>query len=94
MTPDYDRAATKAAEILIKYGVCTAPVDPIPIFKRADGFNVVTFTEMSSRIGMDRKDLISSFEAENHDAVSSAVPAGYSHRPPVLFRYNLGHPLV
>ena len=71
MKPDYDRAATAAAEILIKYGINTAPIDPIPIFKKADNFNVVTFTEMSKQIGMDRSALISSFEAENHDAVSS-----------------------
>ena len=90
MTPDYDRAATKAAEILIKYGVCTAPVDPIPIFKRADGFNVVTFTEMSSRIGMDRKELISSFEAENRDAVSSAYMK--DGRPHYLVAYNMRLP--
>ena len=90
MTPDYDRAATKAAEILIKYGVCTAPVDPIPIFKRADGFNVVTFTEMSSLIGMNRKELISSFEAENHDAVSSAyMRDGKAH---YLVAYNMRLP--
>ena len=66
MTPNYDRAATAAAEILIKYGICTAPVDPIPIFKKADGFNVVTFTEMSHIIGIDRQDLLSSFDASNH----------------------------
>ena len=71
MTPDFDRAATAAAEVLIKYKICTAPVDPIPIFKKADGFNVVTFTEMSRISGVDRKELLSSFDASNRDAVSS-----------------------
>ena len=71
MTPDFDRAATAAAEILIKYGVSKAPVDPIPIFKRAPGFNVITFTEMSKLIGISRNDLVSTFDAENHDAVTS-----------------------
>lgn len=71
MTPDFDRAATSAAEILIKYAITTAPVDPIPIFKKADNFNVVTFTEMSKKIGISRFDLVSTFEAENHDAVTS-----------------------
>lgn len=71
MTPDYDRAATAAAEILIKYGINSAPIDPIPIFKKAPGFNVVTFTEMSSIIGVPRSDLVSTFDAENHDAVTS-----------------------
>lgn len=90
MTPDFDRAATAAAEILIRYGINTAPVDPIPIFKKAPGFNVVTFTEMSNLIGMDRRELISTFEAENHDAVSSAyVKDG---KPHYLVAYNMRLP--
>ena len=90
MTPDFDRAATAAAEILIKYGISTAPVDPIPIFKKADGFNVVTFTEMSRLIGIDRADLLSAFDAENHDAVSSAyLKEGHPH---YLVAYNMRLP--
>jgi len=90
VTPDFNRAATKAAEILIKYGICTAPVDPIPIFKKADDFNVVTFTEMSAQIGMDRHELVSTFEAENHDAVSSVyLKNGRNH---YLVAYNMRLP--
>ena len=90
MIANFDRAATAAAEILIRYNVKTAPVDPIPIFKNAPGFNVVTFTEMSSRIGMDRKELVSSFEAENHDAVSSVyIKDGKQH---YLVAYNMRLP--
>ena len=90
MTPDYDRAATAAAEILIKYGVSTAPVDPIPIFKRAPGFNVITFTEMSKLIGVSRNDLVSAFDAENHDAVTSVhVRNGEKH---YIVAYNMRLP--
>lgn len=90
MTPDYDRAATAAAEILIKYGICTAPVDPIPIFKKAPGFNVVTFTEMSRMVGVDRQDLLSSFDASNRDAVSSVyLKNGKKH---YLVAYNMRLP--
>lgn len=90
MTPDYDRAATAAAEILIKYGIGTAPVDPIPIFKKAPGFNVVTFTEMSRMIGSDRKSLVSAFDAENHDAVSSVfLKNGIPH---YIVAYNMRLP--
>ena len=90
MTPDFDRAATLAAEILIKYNISTAPVDPIPIFKKAEGFNVVTFTEMSRMIGIDRADLLSAFEAENHDAVSSVyLKNGTKH---YLVAYNMRLP--
>lgn len=90
MTPDFDRAATAAAQILIKYRISTAPVDPIPIFKRAPGFNVVTFTEMSKMIGMPRSDLVSTFEAENHDAVSSVYMKDGT--PHYLVAYNMRLP--
>ena len=90
MNPDFDRAATAAAEILIKYGVSSAPVDPIPIIKKADGFNVVTFTEMSRMIGMDRRDLLSSFDTENHDAVSAVVVKDGKTR--CLIAYNMRLP--
>ena len=90
MTPDFDRAATAAAEILIKYGISTAPVDPIPIFKRAPGFNVITFTEMSKLIGVPRNDLVSAFDAENHDAVTSVhVRNGKKH---YIVAYNMRLP--
>ena len=90
MNPDFDRAATAAAEILIKYGINTAPVDPIPIFKKAPGFNVVTFTEMSRMIGMDRSDLLSSFQTESHDAISSVyIKDG---KPHYLVAYNMRLP--
>ena len=90
MTPDFDRAATAAAEILIKYGICTAPVDPIPIFKKADGFNVVTFTEMSRISGVDRQELLSSFDASNRDAVTSVyLKNGTKH---YLVAYNMRLP--
>lgn len=90
MEPNYDLAATRAAETLIKYGVCKAPVDPIAIFKRAAGFNVFTFTEMSQLIGIDRKALVSSFDAENHDAVSSVYMRG--GKPHYLIAYNMRLP--
>ena len=90
MTPNYDRAATAAAEVLIKYGISTAPIDPIPIFKKADNFNVVTFTEMSRMVGMSRHDLVSTFEAENHDAISSVyLKDGRKH---YLVAYNMRLP--
>lgn len=90
MNPDFDRAATAAAEILIKYGISTAPVDPIPIIKKAEGFNVITFAEMSRMVGVDRSDLLSSFDASNHDAVSSVYMK--NGRPHYLVAYNMRLP--
>ena len=71
MTPDYELAATLAMEMLIKHNITTAPVLPLPVFKRTPGVLVLSFTELSGRIGLDRQNLLSSFDAENHDAVTS-----------------------
>ena len=71
MIPDYDLAAIKAMETLIKHNICTAPVDPLPIFKRTPGVLVLSFTEMSRKIGMDRANLLTAFDTEQHDAVTS-----------------------
>ena len=71
MTPDYNRAAVAAMEMLVKHGITSAPVDPLPVFKYAPGVLVLSFTEMSNQIGIDRNNLLTSFETENHDAVTS-----------------------
>ena len=71
MTPDYNRAAVAAMEMLVKHGITSAPVDPLPVFKYAPGVLVLSFTEMSNQIGIDRDNLLTSFETENHDAVTS-----------------------
>ena len=71
MTPDYERAAIAAMEMLIKHNINTAPVLPLPVFKRTPGVLVLSFTELSGRIGVDRDNVLSSFDTENHDAVTS-----------------------
>lgn len=71
MMPDYELAARKATEMLIKHQISTAPVIPLPVFKRTPGCLVLSFTEMSGRIGVDRDQLVSMFDAEQHDAVTS-----------------------
>ena len=71
MTPDYERAAIAAMNMLIKHNISTAPVDPLPVFKRTPGVLVLSFTEMSRTIGVDRDNILSAFDTENHDAVTS-----------------------
>jgi len=71
MTPDYELAALKATEMLIKHNINSAPVIPLPVFKRTPGCLVLSFTELSGRIGVDRDNLLSMFDTENHDAVTS-----------------------
>ena len=71
MTPDYERAAIAAAEMLIKHNINTAPVLPLPVFKRTPGVLTLSFTEMSARLGIDRGNILTAFETESHDAVTS-----------------------
>ena len=71
MTPDFQKAATKALETLIKYGIKTAPVDPLPILKQIPGVLVMSFSEMSDCVGMDRNNLISTFGLTNMDATTT-----------------------
>lgn len=51
MTPDYNNAATKAAETLIKYGVKSAPVSPFPILEQMENVIVTSFSDMSESFG-------------------------------------------
>lgn len=71
MTPDYEKAAIKATETLIKYGISTAPVMALPIFKKAPGVLVLSFAEMSHKMGIERDNLKTLFGLENQDAVTS-----------------------
>ena len=71
MTPDFQTAAIRATEMLIKHSISAAPVLPLPIFKRTPGVLALSFTEMSAKIGVDRDNLLTAFEAESHDAVTS-----------------------
>lgn len=69
--PDYDRAATAAAEVLIKHNIVSAPVMPLPILKTTPGVIVLSFAEMANKIGLDRTSVISAFVAENRDVITS-----------------------
>lgn len=73
-TPDYDYAATKAYETLIKYQITSAPVAPLAIIKDIPGVVVVSFTELSARFGMNRDDLVTMFGDKNQDAVTTVRP--------------------
>lgn len=71
MSPNNDRAATAAAETLIRYRITSAPVMPLPILKSMPGVLVLSFTEMADRMGLDRENVISTFNVENRDVVTS-----------------------
>ena len=68
MTPNLERAATAAAQTLIDFNVTSAPVAPLRILKSIPGVIVLSFSEMASGIGIDRKDLVDKYSEANRDA--------------------------
>ena len=72
MTPDYQTAAIKATETLIKYNISSAPIDPLPILKKYPGVLVLSFAEMSEDVGIERKRVVSIFGDKNQDAITTA----------------------
>jgi len=46
MTPDYNKAAAKAAETLIRHGVKTAPVSPIAILEGMDNVILSSYSDL------------------------------------------------
>ena len=67
-TPNLERAATAAAQILIDFNVTSAPVAPMRILKAIPGVIVLSFSEMATNIGMERRDLLDSFGDMSRDA--------------------------
>ena len=70
MTPNCTQAAVRAAETLIRYGVRTTPISPLPILEQMDNVIVTSFAEMSEARGIRQSDLMSLF-GKNRDAVTS-----------------------
>ena len=69
MKPDFDRAATKAAEILIENQITGTPVDSLSILLNYPRVRVMSFANFASQAGLSRHDLIPLF-GENQDAAT------------------------
>ena len=67
---DYNKAATLAAETLVRYNVRSAPVSPLPILEQMGNVIVISFSEMSDLSGLKRSDIVPLF-GKNRDAISS-----------------------
>lgn len=85
MNPNYDRAATKAMEILIENDIHNAPIDPFPILKNYPGVMMVSFEEMSDSLNIDRNDIIRSCR-KSPDAVTAIQVDGNDLR--YIVAYN------
>lgn len=70
MSPDFNTAATRAAETIIKYGIKKAPVVPLQILEQMDNVVITSFTEMCDSSGIRPCDLKPLF-GKSQDAVTS-----------------------
>ena len=86
MIPDFQNAAIKATETLIKYKVGTAPVAPLPILKAMPGVLVMSFESISQEINTDRKCVLSMLGERNQDAYT--VVNIVDGKPQYLVMYN------
>ena len=92
--PDYDRAAIKAAEMLIKHQTSAAPVDPFTMLRKIPGVIMVSFAELSSKLGIDRDNLVTMFGESNQDAVTSVKPKEGSLEYIVTYNQRLPYYLM
>lgn len=86
MTPDYQRAAIKATETLIMYGISSAPVSSLSILKKTPGVLVFTYQAISDKIDQDRRCLISMFGDGNQDAFTTVNMK--DGKPQYIVTYN------
>ena len=86
MTPDYQKAAIKATETLIKFGINSAPVSPLPILKNTPGVLVFSYQSISNHIDQDRRCVISMFGDGNQDAFTTVNMK--DGKPQYIVTYN------
>lgn len=75
MTPDYDRAAVAAMNLLIENNITETPIKPMPILLNYKGVRVMPFTHMADEAGIEREDLIPMF-GSNQDAATFHLSMG------------------
>lgn len=69
MTPDYDRAAIAAMQLLVDNQVTETPIIPLPLLLNRAGVRVLSFARMANEAAMERDELIPLFVA-NQDAAT------------------------
>lgn len=92
MIINFDLAATKATEILIKYHISTAPIDPLPVLKKFPGVVVVPFAEAAHKVGIERESLLDMMGNESRAAVTTVQQIDVETRYIVV--YNQRMPFV
>ena len=94
MTPDFETAALRATETLIKYGISSTPVDPLPILKQIPGVLTVSYESMSTDMDLDRSCMMSLFGEKNQDAFTSVYYKDGKPQYLVTFNQRLPHALI
>ena len=92
-TPNLDAAAIKALETLIKHHTNAAPVDPFTMIKSTPGVIVISFTEMSTRFGVDRENIVTLFD-KNLDAVTTVKPHDGALEYVIMYNQQLPYYLM
>lgn len=71
--PDYDKAAIKAAETLIRFGIDSAPINPISMIQQMPNeVQLYSFTDFADKNGIPRQDLMKTVSFSS-DAFSSSI---------------------
>ena len=90
MTPDYDRAAIAAMQMLIDHQITETPIVPLPMLKNYPGCRVMSFTHMADQAGMERADLVPLF-GPRQDAATFRLTMGLENVEYVVV-YNMRLP--
>ena len=90
---DYTKAATSAAETLIKYAVTASPVAPLPILKKMKNVVVISFTDISEAYDIKYRELIPIF-GKNLDAITSVYTENGQQQYIVAYNSNLPFNMV
>lgn len=72
MTPDYEKAAAAAMNLLIEKQIRKTPIDALDILLNTEGVRVMTFSSMALETGRPREELVPLF-GENQDAVTFRI---------------------
>jgi hypothetical protein len=85
-TPDFERAATAAAETLVKFGINSAPVSTLPILKHIPNVLVFSYEELSVSLEQNRACILSAVGERNQDAFTTV--SMIDGQPHYIVTYN------
>lgn len=78
MTPELDRAAIAATQMLIENAVGTTPINPLAFLLNYPGVRVISFSQMANEADKARDGLVPLF-CENQDAATFHLNIGIEH---------------